>query len=70
MMNRIRILRQQAGLTQIELAKRIGCSQSTLSEIETGDVDPKQTRLETIARALDVPIYSLFADPAYQREIG
>ncbi len=69
-MNRIRVLRQQAGLTQIELAKRIGCSQSTLSEIETGDADPKQTRLETIARALNVPIYALFADPALQREIG
>jgi len=69
-MNRIRSLRQRAGLTQIELAQRIGCSQSTLSEIETGEVDPKQTRLETIARALDVPIYQLFADPALEREIG
>ena len=59
-MNRIRRLRQQAGLSQVELARRIGCLQSTLSDIETGKTDPKQTRLEAIARALNVPVSELF----------
>lgn len=63
-MNRIRQLRQNAGLSQVELARRIGCLQSTLSDIETGKQDPKQTRLEAIARALNIPVSYLFDEPS------
>ena len=63
-MNRIRQLRQRAGLSQTELARRIGCLQSTLSDIETGKTDPKQTRLEAIAGALNVPVSQLFDEPS------
>lgn len=63
-MNRIRQLRLQAGLSQSDLARRIGCRQSTLSAMETGKTDPKQTRLEAIARALNVPVSALFEEPS------
>lgn len=63
-MNRIRTLRLRAGVTQVELARRVGCGQSTLSDIESGKTDPSQKRLEAIARALNVPIASLFEEPS------
>ena len=63
-MNRIRQLRLSAGWSQVELARRIGCLQSTLSDIETGKTDPKQKRLEAIARALNVPVSQLFDEPS------
>lgn len=59
-MNRIRELRERVGMSQSELARRIGCGQSTLSEIETGRIDLKLRRMEAIAEALNVPISDLF----------
>lgn len=47
----IRRLRKAAKLTQKELAERAGLSQSLISRIERGDVDP---RLSTIKRILKV----------------
>lgn len=46
----IRQLRKMAGLTQKELAKRAGVSQSLVARIETGTVDP---RLSTLKRIVD-----------------
>lgn len=47
----IRRLRKAVGLTQKELAKRAGLSQSLISRIERGNVDP---RLSTIRRIMNV----------------
>ncbi|MBS7610673.1 CBS domain-containing protein [Candidatus Bathyarchaeota archaeon] len=47
----IRRLRRTVGLTQKELAKRAGLSQSLISRIERGDVDP---RLSTVKRIMHV----------------
>lgn len=48
----IRLLRGQAGLTQIELADKIGMSQSQIQKLETGDRSLKIETLEKIAAAL------------------
>jgi len=45
-------LRLKAGLSQAEVARRIGTSQSHLSRIESGQEDPRRTTLVKIAREL------------------
>ena len=48
----VRNLRKKAGLTQIELAKKLGISQQVISRLESGDADnPTLTTLENIAQA-------------------
>jgi len=49
----IRRLRKKAGLTQAELAKRAGVSQSLIARIETGSVNPRLTTLKRILDALE-----------------
>ena len=48
---RIAYARKQAGLTQEELAKKIGMTQSTVTTYETGRADPKCGGITNIARA-------------------
>jgi len=50
---RIREARKESKLTQIELAKKVGMKQSTLSELETGE-SAGTTNLAQIAAALRV----------------
>lgn len=47
----IKRLRMKAGLTQKELAKRAGVSQSLIARIEKGDINP---RLSTLKKIFDV----------------
>lgn len=48
----VRDLRKKAGLTQIELAKKLGVSQQVLSRLESGEADnPTVSTLERIAQA-------------------
>ena len=51
---KIMMLRKRKGLTLSELAKLAGVSKSTLSEIESGNVNPTISTLWAIARALGV----------------
>ncbi|MEM2739539.1 MAG: CBS domain-containing protein [Candidatus Bathyarchaeia archaeon] len=48
----IRRLRKRAGLTQKELAERAGVSQSLISRIERGSVDPKLSTLQAVLNVL------------------
>ena len=52
--------RKRKGLTQSELAERLGMGPDSLSRIEKGVVAPRFPRLEAIARALDCPVADLF----------
>ena len=49
---RIFLIRQKAGLTQAELARRIGTRQSNISRLEQGDYNFTIGMLEKIAKAL------------------
>jgi transcriptional regulator with XRE-family HTH domain len=48
--------RQDAGLTQSDVAERIGTSQSTVAKLETHTHDPKLTTLVRWARAVGVDL--------------
>ena len=54
--------RQQLGISQTEVAKRMGTSQSAVARIETGEVDAKVSTLQRYAMAIGFEIeFSLHA---------
>ena len=55
-------LRAEAGLTQKELAIRVGCAQSEISRIEHGERSISVERLQQIAEALRVPVSALLGE--------
>ena len=56
---RIRAARAKAGLSQKELAQRVGIGQPMISRIEKGDRVPSTAQLTHIAAALGVPTSDL-----------
>jgi ribosome-binding protein aMBF1 (putative translation factor) len=52
----VRRLRMERGLSQNELAKRMGLSQSVVARLEAGGVEPRLSTLDRVARALDVEL--------------
>ncbi len=52
--DRIRQARDRAGLSQIELARRIGLSKNAMNSIETRDADPRASRIVAMAQVLGV----------------
>ena len=59
---RIQYIRQERRkITQSELAKLSGVSQSTIAQIEKGKKDPSISTLKKIGAALDVNLAVLFA---------
>ena len=53
---RLKELRKQAHLTQVELAKRLGIGQSSYADWERGKKKPTQENLVKIAQILNVTI--------------
>ena len=72
---KIRELRKAQGLTQEELAQKIGIKRGTLAQYETGKRSPKRETLERFAKALNVQWYDViangnqFIDGAYRRDL-
>lgn len=56
---KIQKIRKKSGLTQEELAKRIGIKRGTLAQYESGKRSPKRETLERFAKALNVSWYEL-----------
>ena len=56
----IRKLRKSAGLTQAQLAEKVGVSQATVSEWERGDYLPGAQKLPALADALGCTISDLY----------
>lgn len=52
----IRYLRESAGLTQGELAQKLGVSRITILRWETGENEPRSRHIRDLARILDVPV--------------
>ena len=56
---KLKILREEKGLTQEELACDAGVSRSTIGMLEVAKRDITLSKLEKIAKALDVDPYEL-----------
>jgi putative transcriptional regulator len=61
--NSIRSTREEAGITQADLAGRIGVTRQTLIAIEQGRYSPTLELAFQIARAFEVGIDDLFQYP-------
>lgn len=57
---RIADLRRNRRLTQVQLAKAVGCSVEFISLVERGVNAPSVARLEDFAQALKVEVVALF----------
>lgn len=53
---KVRELREDRGLSQTELAKRMGTSQSVIARLELGGAEPRFETLERVAHALDAEL--------------
>lgn len=58
--HRIRTLREQKKLNQIELAKLANTRQSTISDIEKGKINPSVATVGRLADALGISLSNLF----------
>jgi transcriptional regulator with XRE-family HTH domain len=61
---RLRRARIQAGLSQLELAQRVGTDHTTIAKYESGDRAPFVERLAALATALGVTTAALAKPPA------
>lgn len=61
--NRIREIRKTRELGLAELAERIGVSMSTMSKLETGQIQLTVAYIDKLARALNVPSMALLPRP-------
>ena len=57
---RIKNRRKELGMTQKDLAQRIGCAEITIRQYESGRNAPKIDTRISIAKALDIPYGTLF----------
>ncbi len=58
---RVKILRENQGLTQVEVAKRLGVARQTYLDIESGKSDPRLSLMVGLSRMFGVDI-SVFVD--------
>lgn len=59
--DQLRGWREQAGLTQAELAKRLRVTQQTVSDWEAGEARPRMDRMTELAEAFGVPADQIVA---------
>ena len=59
--NRLRDIRTELGLTQAELAERVGVSRKTINTVENGVFVPSTLLALKLARALERPVESIFS---------
>ncbi len=53
---RIRTIRKEKGITQVQLAHSIGKDQQVIHRLEIGDFNPTYFFLYEIAKGLDIPL--------------
>ena len=63
MENTVRERRTELGMTQIDLAKRVGVSRQTIISIERGRYDPSLPLAFKLAATLQMEIEALFTPP-------
>ena len=58
--NRLKERRSELGLTQAELAEKVGVTRKTVNTVENGVFTPSATLAIKLADALNVPVEQLF----------
>ncbi len=64
MPNRIAELREQAGLSRIDLAERVAVNPQTIGYLERGEYNPSLALAFRLADAFDLPIEEIFVRQA------
>lgn len=59
---KIKLLRVEKGMTQLDVASKMGIDDSSYRKIESGRTNPTARTLYKLAEALDIPISSLFIE--------
>lgn len=59
--NRIAELREQAGLSRVELARRVGVNPQTIGYLERGEYNPSLVLAFRLADLFDLTIEQIFA---------
>jgi len=59
---RLRALREEKKLSQVDIEKRTGLLRCSVSRVENGYTVPAVESLEKFARALEIPLYQIFYD--------
>ena len=67
---RIRVLRENRGFSQEELASSSGLHRSHMGQIERGEANVTVRTLERIGLALRVPVFEFLRDVASAARIG
>lgn len=60
--NRLKELREAAGWSQGELARRLGVSRQTINAVETDKYDPSLPLALRLSRLFGVPVPEIFID--------
>ncbi len=55
----MRDARRRLSWTQLELARRVGCTESQITKIETGRLMPEQSLKEAVAGALNIHFWEV-----------
>jgi len=63
LINHLKAARAEAGLTQAELAERVGVTRKTINTVENGIFIPSTVLALKLARALSLPVEALFQLP-------
>lgn len=68
MTNRIKEIRKEKGLTQAQLAEKLGVFQSVVQKVESGTVDLDLKWMKKLSKALDVSPLELLPDEFITRD--
>lgn len=59
---KIRTIRKEKGITQVQLAHSIGKDQQSIQRLETGNINPSYIYLQEIAEGLNVPLLDMLKE--------
>ena len=58
---KIRLIRKDKGITQVQLAHSIGKDQQSIQRLEAGNINPSYIYLQEIADGLNIPLLDLLS---------
>ena len=59
---KIRTIRKEKGITQVQLAHSIGKDQQSIQRLEAGNINPSYIYLQEIAEGLNIPLLEMLKE--------